>query len=199
MASHLMDHSEALPERVIAKCVVLHSVPEPSTHKAGFGSAHNPAVLADFLSKSPGFPPFHSGIDHSQVINSFTFNGSISPNVLKAFPTEYLAGARNMLDVYVAIVILGAFIINERRPDQAKMGVFSQLSEKVREILFIKGNVSVQAGDHVIVNFPYPGVPSVERMDLPRKMPFLTFRHADQIDPGMDRRITCHNLLRAIG
>src|SRR5690242_14109593 len=102
---HLIDASEELPERMAAQQVILAPGVKPFAQTLPVSRTHRPVMEVGLLGKSPGPPPFGSCTQHSEQIDSARFDRAIPANRFKTISSKNLAGAGDVFDTGVLVVV----------------------------------------------------------------------------------------------
>ena len=121
----MIDGAKELPKWMAAKCVIEHSHAESSFENPVISRSNLAVMVTGFLGKRSGFPPLHPRCDNGDVIDASARHWNEAAYRLKAFPSEKLTRARDMLNAHEAIVITTVIFL-ERRPDQTKRRILGE-------------------------------------------------------------------------
>src|SRR2546426_1463297 len=194
---YLVYRSEEFPNRMASKSVVLGANSESRHQRAVLGRPNFSMVQTHLIGERPCFPTLHPRGDNCDVVHAACLHRYISTNCLEAGSSEQLARARDVFDTHEAIVVGRTPL--ERRSDQSECGILSEFAEQERKVAFVKRDVAIQAGDHLVLQIFNPRISGVKGMNLSSKIPFTALRHPDQLDPSVLNRISSHYVVRAVG
>src|ERR1035437_9174402 len=132
------------------------------------------------------------------MIDAAALQWHISADRLKTLPPEQLTPAADILNVSEAIIVL-VRAFSEGSPRDAEPRILSHLRYQKLEMVLFKRDIGVKVPDNVEIQVLHPVIPGVEGMNFPCEVPFATFWHPDQFDPGSVRHVLADDFVGAIG
>src|SRR6185312_14099550 len=144
------------PKRMISEHVVLAAVFEFRLKQSLLCCPDRAVMQSRLFSKGPRLPAFHARLYHGDIVDPAALNRLISAYLFETRTSKQLTGARYMFDVDEAIVIhlIGASIA-KRSSDQAQSRISGQFLQEQLKISRPKRQISIQAGDRLIIHCSY--------------------------------------------
>src|SRR5579864_1789542 len=154
---------------MVSNGMVLLANPEAGHQHALLGRSHPPLMETNLIREGLSLPSFHPRGNDRDVINAAPSHGHVSANLCKTSAPKQLASAGDMLDVCEAVIIdwIRAFL--ERRSNQSQCGIFGQFAKQEGKVVFVKGDVCIQAANCIIVEIFDSSVPCVKGVNFSRE------------------------------
>src|SRR5713101_6761061 len=184
---------------MVSNGMVLLAKLEPGHPHALLGRSHSALMETNLIRGRRSFPSFVPRGTDREVRNAPPWNGQVSASLCKTSAPKQLASAGDMLDVREAVIIDRIRAFFERRSNQSQCGIFGQFAKQEEKVVFVKGDVCVQAANCTKVEILDSSVPCVKGMNFSREMPFAPLGHPNELDPWVIPCVFAHNLVRAIG
>src|SRR6267378_7827462 len=197
-ALHLVRRPENFKSRMTAKQVILFpAIPQTPKNASVFATAHIAMVEARPLVKSPGLPSLRLSAEKSNQVDPSRTDRPVAAYFLKTFASKHLACARNVRWAH-ELNIVRHFFFAIRCAGNTQLRIRGKLLHQKRKVIRVEGDVRVQIADHVIPQPRQPRISLVESSCFPSKTALLAFRHPNQFNPIVSRRVFADDVLGTV-
>ncbi len=181
-----------------AQRVVLAALAQARRELRALRGADRPMVVAHLLGERAGAPTAHARARDRRPVDAAALDGLVAADLLVARAPEHLAGARHVLDVGEAVVVL-VIAFAERGARDAEPGVLREAAQEELEVVRVEGDVGVEVADDVVGQVAQRRVAGVERTHLAGEVALRVLGRAHEADPRMARGVALDDLVRPVG
>src|SRR5205823_9303377 len=161
---HLEADPEDLPQRVIAKEVILPAVIKPGLPGVTFSGAHRAMVIKELFIERPRLPTLQASGPDRDPINPTPFNRCVPADFMKTLTPKQLARSEHVADIVETVLQGLIFRFSHRSAGHAKSGKFIKFADQEFEIITFKGDVSVKVPNYFERKRPNLFKSSIERV-----------------------------------
>src|SRR5262249_18725059 len=154
-------------------------------------------VFAHAFGERASLPALHPRGRYCHPVYAAALDRHVPADIGETIAAKHLARARHVFDVRESIIVMPA-TLNERGPADAETRVLLEPFEQVLEIVGLKRDVCVEAGDHVVGQPLHALEARVEARHLRRETAVALLRHSNEFDPAKTATIRLDDLVGTV-